>query len=87
MLAVAMLGKSGISGGWAAVQVYSAELFPTVARNVGVAASAMMGRVGGIVAPQIAAAVSYSQVFSAFVDTVLCDHLAFVSMFPDLLIC
>lgn len=56
---VAMLGKSGISGGWAAVQVYSAELFPTVARNVGVAASAMMGRAGGIVAPQIAAAVSY----------------------------
>ena len=28
----AMLGKSGIAGGWAAMQVYSAELFPTVAR-------------------------------------------------------
>jgi len=27
-----MIGKAGISGGWAALQVFSAELFPTVVR-------------------------------------------------------
>jgi len=30
----AMIGKAGISGGWAALQVFSAELFPTVIRYV-----------------------------------------------------
>lgn len=29
---LAMLGKSGISGGWAAAQVFAAEVFPTVVR-------------------------------------------------------
>jgi OCT family organic cation transporter-like MFS transporter 4/5 len=28
----AMIGKAGISGGWAALQVFSAEIFPTVVR-------------------------------------------------------
>ncbi|VDI69778.1 Hypothetical predicted protein [Mytilus galloprovincialis] len=47
-----MLGKSGIAGGWAAVQVFSAETFPTVVRNIGIAACSMSARVGGVVAPQ-----------------------------------
>ncbi len=29
---LAMLGRSGIAGGWAAAQVFSAEVFPTVVR-------------------------------------------------------
>lgn len=33
-IVLAMLGKSGIAGGWAAVQVFSAETFPTVVRLV-----------------------------------------------------
>ena len=31
---LAMLGRSGIAGGWAAAQVFSAEVFPTVVRYV-----------------------------------------------------
>ena len=31
---LALLGKSGISGGWAAAQVFTAEVFPTVVRYV-----------------------------------------------------
>ena len=50
---LAMLGRSGIAGGWAAAQVFSAEVFPTVVRNIGVGSSSMAARVGGIVAPQI----------------------------------
>ncbi|XP_076101360.1 organic cation transporter protein-like [Mytilus galloprovincialis] len=51
-IVLAMLGKSGIAGGWAAVQVFSAETFPTVVRNIGIAACSMSARVGGVVAPQ-----------------------------------
>ncbi|XP_046357158.2 organic cation transporter protein-like [Haliotis rufescens] len=52
-LVFALLGKAGISGGWAAVQVFSAETFPTVVRNIGIGACSMAARIGGIVAPQI----------------------------------
>ena len=34
IIVVAMIGKSAISGGWAAVQVFSAETVPTVVRLV-----------------------------------------------------
>lgn len=50
---LAMVGKAGISGGWAALQVFSAELFPTVVRNIGVGSCSFSARVGAIVAPQI----------------------------------
>lgn len=59
--ALAMLGKSGISGGWAAAQVYAAEVFPTVVRNIGVGVSSMSARVGGILAPQIVALNRFSR--------------------------
>lgn len=29
---LAMIGKSGVAGAWSAVQVFSAEVFPTVIR-------------------------------------------------------
>ncbi|KAL3866340.1 hypothetical protein ACJMK2_043646 [Sinanodonta woodiana] len=49
---LAMIGKAGISGGWAALQVFSAEIFPTVIRNIGVGSCSFSARIGGIVAPQ-----------------------------------
>ncbi|XP_050402198.1 organic cation transporter protein isoform X1 [Patella vulgata] len=52
-LTLAMIGKSGIAGGWAAVQVFSAETFPTVVRNLGIGACSTFARIGGIVAPQL----------------------------------
>ncbi|XP_048736438.1 organic cation transporter protein-like isoform X2 [Ostrea edulis] len=53
IIVVAMIGKSAISGGWAATQVFSAETFPTVVRNIGIGTCAMSARIGGIAAPQI----------------------------------
>lgn len=32
VIVMAMVGKSGISGGWAGMQVFSAETFPTIVR-------------------------------------------------------
>lgn len=53
VIILAMVGKSGISGGWAAIQVSSAENFPTIIRNIGIGACSMSARIGGILAPQI----------------------------------
>lgn len=50
---LAMLAKFGIAGGWAALQIFSAELFPTVVRSLGVASCSMSARVGAIIAIQI----------------------------------
>ena len=57
-IVLAMVGKAGISGGWAALQVFSAELFPTVVRNIGVGSCSFSARIGAIVAPQIVFLVS-----------------------------
>ncbi|OWF37778.1 organic cation transporter protein-like [Mizuhopecten yessoensis] len=61
VIVFAMIGKSGISGGWAAIQVSSAENFPTIVRNLGIGVCSMAARIGGIVAPQINQLNSYSK--------------------------
>jgi len=53
LITVMMIGKGLISAAFAQLYVYSAELFPTLLRNVGVGSSSMMARVGGLVQPQI----------------------------------
>ena len=53
-----MIGKLGASGGFAIIYVFSAELFPTTVRNAGIGVSSAAARVGGMIAPLIAASVS-----------------------------
>jgi len=50
---LAQLGKFAITGSFAMVYVYAAEIFPTVVRNVGIGSSSMCARVGSIIAPYI----------------------------------
>ncbi|XP_064652869.1 organic cation transporter protein-like isoform X2 [Lineus longissimus] len=54
LVTFAMIGKFGISASFSIIYVYSAEVFPTVVRNVGVGSGSMHARIGGLVAPQIA---------------------------------
>jgi len=49
----AQIGKFLITGSFAMVYVYAAEMFPTVVRNVGVGSSSMFARVGSMLAPFI----------------------------------
>ncbi|XP_074865829.1 organic cation/carnitine transporter 2-like [Carettochelys insculpta] len=46
-----MLGKFGITASFSMVYVYTAELYPTVVRNMGVGASSMASRLGSILSP------------------------------------
>ncbi|XP_066270962.1 organic cation transporter protein-like [Branchiostoma lanceolatum] len=48
---LAMTGKFMITASFAVIYVFSAEIFPTVVRQIGIGMSSMSARVGGMVAP------------------------------------
>ncbi|KAK7072771.1 hypothetical protein SK128_009599 [Halocaridina rubra] len=54
IITLSLVGKFGIAAAFAIVYVYSAEIFPTEYRSVGIGACSMCARVGGILAPFIA---------------------------------
>ncbi|XP_054708316.1 organic cation transporter protein-like isoform X2 [Uloborus diversus] len=49
--AFSMIGKLFIAAGFRIVYIYSAEIFPTVARNIGVGSCSTMARIGSTTAP------------------------------------
>lgn len=49
--ALVMLGKFGITSAYSMVYVYTAELYPTVVRNMGVGVSSTASRLGSILSP------------------------------------
>ncbi|XP_040200579.1 solute carrier family 22 member 5-like [Rana temporaria] len=50
-IVLVMLGKFGITAAFSMVYVYTAELYPTVVRNMGIGASSMASRLGSILSP------------------------------------
>merc|ERR1719278_135154 len=53
LITLSMLGKLAITSSYGTVYIFSAELFPTVVRNVGMGTASLNARVGGIVCPYI----------------------------------
>jgi len=53
LVTLSMLGKLAITSSYGTVYIFSAELYPTVVRNVGMGASSMSARIGGILCPYI----------------------------------
>ncbi|KAK7071333.1 hypothetical protein SK128_003957 [Halocaridina rubra] len=53
LVTLAMFGKLCITASYAIIYVLTAEIFPTVVRNVGVGSSSMVARIGGALAPYI----------------------------------
>ncbi|KAG8439201.1 hypothetical protein GDO86_005427 [Hymenochirus boettgeri] len=50
-IVLVMMGKFGITSAYSIIYVYTAELYPTVVRNMGVGASSMASRIGSIFSP------------------------------------
>ena len=53
LITLSMLGKLAITSSYGTVYIFSAELFPTSVRNVGMGAASMSARLGGIICPYI----------------------------------
>ncbi|OPJ87920.1 organic cation/carnitine transporter 2-like [Patagioenas fasciata] len=70
-----MLGKFGITSAFAMVYVYTAELYPTVVRNMGVGASSMASRLGSILSPYFV----YLGAYDRFLPYILMGSLTVLS--------
>ncbi|XP_038661635.1 solute carrier family 22 member 5-like isoform X2 [Scyliorhinus canicula] len=57
-----MVGKAGITISFAIVYVFSAELYPTVVRNMGIGICSMASRVGSIISPYFVYLGTYNRV-------------------------
>ncbi len=57
---MAMFGKLAMSGSFAYIYMYTAELFPTQVRNIGTGVATIGARLGGIFAPVVLLLVSNS---------------------------
>lgn len=53
IITLSMFGKFCITASYAVIYVFTAEIFPTVVRNVGVGSSSMVARIGGALAPYV----------------------------------
>lgn len=53
LVTFSMLGKLAITSSYGTVYIFSAELFPTVVRNVGMGTASLNARIGGILCPYI----------------------------------
>ena len=63
VMALAMIGKMGVSASFTIIYIFSAELFPTVVRNSAIGWGSVFARVGGILSPYIADLVKYDFVY------------------------
>ncbi|XP_006822653.1 organic cation transporter protein-like [Saccoglossus kowalevskii] len=52
-ITLAMIGKFSVSAAFAIVYIFSAEIYPTPVRTIGLGLSSMCARIGGILAPQM----------------------------------
>ncbi|XP_066887715.1 solute carrier family 22 member 4 isoform X2 [Kogia breviceps] len=61
-IGLAMLGKFGITSAFSMLYVFTAELYPTLVRNMAVGVTSMASRVGSIIAPYFVYLGAYNRV-------------------------
>lgn len=74
-IVLVMSGKFGITSAFSMVYVYTAELYPTVVRNMGVGASSMASRLGSILSPYFV----YLGAYDRFLPYILMGSLTVLS--------
>ncbi|XP_021380016.1 organic cation transporter protein-like [Mizuhopecten yessoensis] len=83
-ISFAMVGKFGITIGYAVVYVWSAELFPTGLRSTGLGLGCMFGDVGYIIAPYILQQAllvpGYGRILPLFLFAVLALGVSFLTL-------
>lgn len=78
--AVIMLGKFFISGSFAIIYNYSAELFPTVVRNTGLGIGSMCARLSGTLTPLITLLDSFDPTLPAVIFAVIALLSGFLTL-------
>ncbi|XP_037595855.1 solute carrier family 22 member 5 isoform X3 [Cebus imitator] len=73
--ALVMVGKFGITAAFSMVYVYTAELYPTVVRNMGVGVSSTASRLGSILSPYFV----YLGVYDRFLPYILMGSLTILT--------
>ena len=53
LITLSMIGKLAITASYGVVYIFSAELYPTEVRNVGMGGSSMCARIGGMLCPYV----------------------------------
>lgn len=62
----ALLGKFAVAAAFGVIYLYSAELFPTQVRNIGLGVTSVGARLGGILAPIVLMTVSWAYLNNGF---------------------
>nr|XP_020846803.1 solute carrier family 22 member 4 isoform X3 [Phascolarctos cinereus] len=83
-IALVMLGKFGITSAFSMLYVFTAELYPTLVRNMAVGATSMSSRVGSIIAPYFVYLGAYDRILPYVLMGSLTVLIGFVTLlFPE----
>ncbi|XP_027462457.1 solute carrier family 22 member 4 isoform X2 [Zalophus californianus] len=80
-IGLVMLGKFGITSAFSMLYVFTAELYPTLVRNMAVGVTSMASRVGSIIAPYFVYLGAYDRVLPYIVMGSLTVFIGIITLF------
>ncbi|XP_040478410.1 solute carrier family 22 member 4 isoform X2 [Ursus maritimus] len=80
-IGLVMLGKFGITSAFSMLYVFTAELYPTLVRNMAVGVTSMASRVGSIIAPYFVYLGAYNRVLPYIVMGSLTVFIGIITLF------
>nr|XP_033783671.1 solute carrier family 22 member 4-like isoform X1 [Geotrypetes seraphini] len=80
-IVLVMTGKFGVTAAFSMAYVYTAELYPTVIRNMGVGIGSMSSRVGSIIAPYFVYLSAHSKILPYILMGSLIIAVGFMTLF------